>query len=67
MTLQRWFAMTGTAPKWVAEACGVRVQTVYRWRDGNRTPRGRHLAQIMAFTSGAVTPLDFLPAIEVAP
>ena len=60
MDFGKWIEATGSKPGDVAKACGVVVQTVYRWRDRLRVPHPRHMRSLMAFTRGQVTPLDFV-------
>lgn len=39
---------------------------VGKWRRGERTPRNTFMRKILAATSGAVTPSDFLADVAVA-
>lgn len=49
-----------------AQDMGVSVETVRRYREGERTPRPEQMAKIKAITAGAVTADDFMPEIAAS-
>lgn len=50
----------------VADAIGVNASAIFRWENGERTPRLFHIRKIEEFTQGAVSAADFEPQDETA-
>lgn len=55
-----YLARHGIEQKAVAEACGVKPVTVWRWLNGRRTPNTRTLLWIQKFTGGDVMVDDWI-------
>lgn len=49
-----------------AELIGVKRQSIYRYRTGERMPEWPIVARIMQVTEGQVTANDFLPVARAA-
>lgn len=46
---------------------GVSAKAVRHWLEGSRTPRRLQMQNIVHATDGAVTPNDFLQAVQTGP
>lgn len=66
MTLSDWFDRSGITAADFARRCGVHLVTVYKWKNGDITPRPAQMAAISAATAGAVTANDFVFAASGA-
>jgi DNA-binding transcriptional regulator YdaS (Cro superfamily) len=59
MKLEQYLGMHKISVVDFAERVGVSPSIVYRWINGAKIPRARHLRMIARLTRGAVTPNDF--------
>lgn len=60
MQLQEYLEERGLTDRSFAAKLGVASMTVWRWRNGRRTPRIPTIKRIAELTGGAVTATDWL-------
>lgn len=61
MKLAVWLNENDVSDSSFAATIGVSRQALFRYRTGERTPRGEVMARIRAATDGMVTADDFMP------
>jgi len=59
MRLAEYMQQAGLKDAGLAEVLGVRVQSIARYRTGQRVPRPDVMRRIVEITGGAVRPDDF--------
>jgi len=66
MKLETWLSQSSVPDADFALRIGVRRQTLWRYKVGNRIPRPSILSRIQKETDGEVGPADFFGAASVA-